>query len=92
MAAIGIPKFETGPQKWVVKTYFKVSLLKILCESFCAAELVTGEDISVLLLLLVLLVSVLRLAISAVPPKCSSSPCHLFTCQSSPGSSEGFSS
>lgn len=28
MAAIGIPKFDTGPQKCVVKTYFKVSLVK----------------------------------------------------------------
>ena len=49
IAAIGIPKFETGPQKWVVKTYLRVSLLKIFCESFCAAEFVTGEDMSVAL-------------------------------------------
>lgn len=29
-AATGIPKFETGPQKCVVKTYLKVCLLNIL--------------------------------------------------------------
>lgn len=29
-AAIGIPKLETGPQKWVVNTYLIFCLLKIL--------------------------------------------------------------
>lgn len=44
IAAIGIPKLETGPQKWEVKTYFKVSLLKIFCESFCVAAEEAGWD------------------------------------------------
>lgn len=44
MAAIGIPKLETGPQKWEVRTYFKVSLLKIFCESFCVAAEEAGWD------------------------------------------------
>lgn len=29
MAATGIPKFDTGPQKWVVKMYLKFCLLKM---------------------------------------------------------------
>lgn len=44
MAAMGMPKFDTGPQKWVVKTYFNVSLEKIFCDTFCAAALVAEED------------------------------------------------